>query len=51
LGKKACLWVRGPFELSKNLGPTRWPNTRKRDESKEIRVSMKVEEGGVHRKK
>jgi hypothetical protein len=51
IGRKACLWLRGPFGLSKNLGPKKRPNTRNKDESKEIRVSMKVEEGGVHCKK
>jgi hypothetical protein len=25
--RKACLWARGSFGLSKNLGPKRHPNT------------------------
>jgi hypothetical protein len=34
--------------LSKDFGPKRHSNTLKREESKEVRNSMKMEEGGVH---
>jgi hypothetical protein len=45
--REACLWARGPFGLSKDLGPKRRPNTSKKKESKEIRDFTKVENGGV----
>jgi len=37
-----------PFGLSNDLRPKKRPNTWKREESKEIKDSMKVEDGGVH---
>jgi hypothetical protein len=27
IGRNACLQVKGPYELSKDLGPKRCPNT------------------------
>jgi hypothetical protein len=48
---KACLRARGLFGLSKDLGPKRHSNTWRKDESKEVKYSMKVEEGGVHCKR
>jgi hypothetical protein len=48
---EACLRAKGPSGLSKDLGPKRCPNILWRKESKEIRDSMKVEDGGVHRKR
>ncbi len=51
IGRKACLWARGPFGLSKDPGPKKHPNIGSMYESKEIRDFMKVEEGGVHCKK
>ncbi len=49
--RKNCLQVKSPFGLSKDLKPKKCLNILKKDESKEIKVSMKVEEGGVHCKK
>jgi hypothetical protein len=46
-----CLWVRGPSRLSKDLGSKKCLNILKREESKEMKDSFKVEEGGVHCKK
>jgi hypothetical protein len=51
IGKKYYLWAKSPFRLSKDPGPKRCPNIWKGDESKEIRVFMKVEEKNVYRKK
>ncbi len=48
IGREACLRIKGPLGLSKDLGPKRHPNTLWRGESKEIKDSMKVEDGGVH---
>jgi hypothetical protein len=47
IGRQVCLQARGLYGLSKDSTPKRHPNTRRKDESKEINVSMKVE-GGVH---
>jgi hypothetical protein len=44
-------WVRGLFGLSKDLEPKGHPNTSRREESQEVRDSMKVEKGGVHHKR
>jgi hypothetical protein len=49
--REVYLWVRGLFGLSKDLGPKGHPNISRREESKEVKDSMKVEEGGVHRKR
>jgi hypothetical protein len=51
IGREACLQVRSPSKLSKDLGPKRCPNICKREESREIKDSVKVENGGVHHKK
>jgi hypothetical protein len=42
IGREACLQARIHFGLLKNLGPKR------REESKEAKDSMKVENGSVH---
>ncbi len=49
--REACLRAKGPFGLSKDLGPKRCPNILWRGESKEAKDSMKVEDGSVHRKR
>ncbi len=46
---KAYLQARSFSKLSKDHGPKRHPNTWRREESKEIRDSMKMENGSVHR--
>jgi len=51
IGREACLRVKGLFGLSKDHGPKRHPNTLWKEESKEVKGSMKVENGGVHHKK
>jgi hypothetical protein len=48
--KKVCLWTKGLFGLSKYPGPKKRPNVLWKEESKEIRDFMKVEDGGVHYK-
>ncbi len=48
---KVCLRARSIFGLSKDLGPKRCPNIWRREESKEMKDFMKVEEGGVHHKR
>jgi len=48
IGRKTCLQIKSPFGLSKEFRPKKSLNILKKYESKEIRVSMKVEEGGVH---
>jgi hypothetical protein len=49
--KEGCFWAKGPFGLSKDLEPKRHQNIWRREKSKEIKDSMKVEEGNVHCKK
>jgi hypothetical protein len=49
--EKTCLWARGLFGLSKDLGPKRHLNIWRKDESKKKRAFMKMKEGGVHHKK
>jgi hypothetical protein len=51
IGRKAYLQAKGPYGLSKDPKPKRHPNILWREESKEIKDSMKVEDGGLHRKK
>jgi hypothetical protein len=51
IGREVCLWAKGLFGLSKDPGPKRGPNTLWREESKDIKNFMKVENGGVHCKK
>jgi hypothetical protein len=46
LGKK--LQTKGPLGISKDPKPKRHPNILWREESKEIKDFMKVEDGGVH---
>ncbi len=48
IGRKACLWNRGPFWLLKDLEPKRHPNIWRRKELKEASDFMKVEDEGVH---
>jgi hypothetical protein len=49
--REACLHARGPSRLSKDPEPKKRPNIWKREKSKEVRDSMKVEKGDVHHKK
>jgi len=51
IGTEACLQAKGPSRLSKDLRPKRRPNILWREESKEIKDSMKVEDGVVHHKR
>ncbi len=51
IGRDVCLQAKGLSRLSKDLGLKRCPNTLWREESKEIRDFMKVEDGGVHHKR
>jgi hypothetical protein len=39
--------VKGPYGLSKDLGPKKHPNIWRKNESKETKVSMKMKEGNV----
>jgi hypothetical protein len=48
--KKACLQVKSPYGLSKDLTPKRSPNTWKNEKSKETKDSMKMEKVSVHPK-
>jgi hypothetical protein len=50
IGRKVCLQAKGLYGLSKDPRPKRHPNIWRKDESKKIKDSMKVE-GSVHRKK
>jgi hypothetical protein len=43
-GKEACLWTKGPFRLSKDHRPKNHPNTWKKEEPKEIKAFVKVED-------
>jgi hypothetical protein len=49
--KEACLKVKGPSKLSKDPRPKKRPNTWRREESKEIKDFVNVEDGGVHHKR
>jgi hypothetical protein len=49
--KKACFWVGNPYGLSKDPRPKRHLNILRREESKEEKEFMKVQDGGVHRNK
>ncbi len=51
IGKEVCLQTKSPFKLLKDPKPKRCPNILWKEESKETRDSMKVENGGVHHKK
>ncbi len=48
IGRETCLCARGPFGLSKDLGPKKRPNIWKREESNVVRDFMKVKKGSVH---
>ncbi len=45
IGGEVCLWAKGPSGLSKELGPKGVQFFLWKEESKEIRDSMKVEDG------
>ncbi len=49
--REACLQTKVPSGLLKDLGPKRCLNILWRGELKEMRDFMKVEDGGVHRKR
>jgi len=49
--REVCLRTKGPFGLSKDLGPNKHPNILWKEKSKEIKDFMKVEDGGAHRKR
>ncbi len=49
--KEICLRAKGLSGLLKDHGPKRHPNILWREESKEIKDFMKVEDGGVHCKR
>ncbi len=51
IGKEAYLQAKRLSRLSKNPKPKRHPNILWKEESKEIKDFMKVENGGVHHKK
>jgi hypothetical protein len=51
IGREACLQAKSPSGLSNDLRPKRCPNILWKEESKEIRDSMKVENGSVHCKR
>jgi hypothetical protein len=51
IGKEVCLQTKSSFRLSKDLRPKKRPNTLWKEESKEIKKIMKVENGSVHRKR
>ncbi len=51
IGREACLRTKGPSGLLKDLEPKRCPNIWRKEESKEIKDFVKVEDGGVHCKK
>ncbi len=51
IGREACLQAKGLYGLSKDLGSKMCPNTLWKEESKKIKDSMKVKNGGVHHRK
>ncbi len=51
IGREACLQAKNRSRLSKDPRCKKCPNILWREESKEIRDSMKVKDGGVCRKK
>ncbi len=51
IGREACLQAKGLFRLSEDPRSKWCPNTWGREESKEIKNFVKVEDGGVHHKK
>jgi hypothetical protein len=48
IGRETYLWARGLSGLSKDLRPKRHLNILRKENSKEVRDFMKVEERGVH---
>jgi hypothetical protein len=50
IGREACLQAKGSLGL-KDLRPKRHPNILWREKLKEMKDSMKVEDGGVHCKR
>jgi len=48
IGRKVCLQAKNLFRLLKNHGPKRRPSIERKEESKETKDFMKVEDGGVH---
>jgi hypothetical protein len=51
IGKEVYLKVRGLSRLSKDHEPKKHPNTWRREESKKVKDTMKVQEEGVNHKK
>ncbi len=51
IAREAYLRAKGPSRLSKDPKPKRCPNILWKKESKQIKDSMKVEDGGVHCKR
>jgi len=51
IGKKACLWTKGPSKLLKDHGPKRCPNIGRNEKSKVLMDFVKIKEGGVHHKR
>jgi hypothetical protein len=51
IGREICLRIKSPSRLSKYLGLKRHLNILWREESKEIKDFMKVENVGVHHKR
>jgi hypothetical protein len=51
IGREACLQTKSSSGLLKDLEPKRCLNIWKKEESKEIKDFVKVEDGGVYHKK
>ncbi len=51
IGRQAYLQAKGLSRLLRDLGPKKRPNTLWKEKSKEIKNSMEMENGGVHRKR
>jgi hypothetical protein len=51
IGRKVCLHARGHYELLKDFKPKKCPYIWRREELKEAKDFMKVEDGCVHRNK
>jgi hypothetical protein len=49
VGRQACLRTKNPPKLLKDLRPKKRLNILMKEESKEVRDSMKTEDGSVHR--
>ncbi len=48
IGREACLQAKDLFRLSKDLGPKICLNILRKEDSKEIRDFVKVDDGGVN---